>query len=86
MIRNSDSTPNAWENRLKSVMEEKQMNACRDRVFSWESRSLFDDLGPCEYAWIRQRSYEARECAFPGGYEELKRKVLSQVWTVWLRT
>ena len=78
MIRYSDCASNAWEDRLKSVMEEMKMNACRDRVFSWGSRSLFEDLGPLEYAGIRQRSYEARERVFTGDPEELKARVLSQ--------
>ncbi len=78
MIRYSDCAPNVWEARLKSVIEEKQMNACRDRVFSWGSRGLFDDLGPLEYAGVRQRSYEARERAFIGSSEQLKAKVLSR--------
>lgn len=79
MIRYSDRASNAWEDRLKSVIEEKQMDACRDRVFAWGSRSLFDDLGPLEYAMLRQRSYESGERAFAGGPEELRKKVLSRV-------
>ena len=78
MIRYSDCVSSAWEDRLKSVIEERQMNACRDRVFSCECRSLFDDLGPLEYAVIRQRSYEAQERAFACSAEELRTKVLSQ--------
>ena len=78
MIRYSDCASGAWEDRLKSVIEEKQMNACRDRVLSWGTRGLFDDLGPVEYAMIRQRSYDIRERALAGGIEELRAKVLSR--------
>ena len=66
MIRYSECASGAWEDRLKSVIEEKQMNACRDRVLSWGTRGLFDDLGPVEYAMIRQRSYDIRERALAG--------------------
>ncbi|MBR6705525.1 MAG: hypothetical protein IKI84_02445 [Clostridia bacterium] len=78
MIRYSGCASSAWEDRLKSVLEEKQMNACRDRVFSWGSRSLFDDIGALEYAMIRQRSYEAGERAITCGPEKLRTRVLSQ--------
>ncbi len=78
MIRYSDSVCGAWEDHLQSVMEEKQLNACRDRLLSGESRSLFEDLGPQEFRKLWQGSYDARESAFSADISALQKTVLER--------
>ena len=77
MIRYTLPFTGNWEDCLKSVIEDKQMEACRQRLLQWEGRGLFDDPGRFETDALRRRSYYAREGAVFSSPDELRGRVLA---------
>ncbi len=79
MIRYKDNDSSLWEDHLKSVNEDKQLEACRNRLLAWDGRSLFDEIGSQEFRQLRQRSYDAREKgALSFGPEKLRQAVIGR--------
>ncbi len=56
-----DPKGNCWEEQLSSVLTQKQLEACEDRIAAYPPRSIFDDLSLTEWKQLRALSYLAFE-------------------------
>ena len=64
-----------WRDRVQSILVDEQLEACRDRLLSFDERGIFDDLSPLETELLFSRSYYASE-GHKLSLEELRSKVL----------
>ena len=67
-----------WSERVQSELIGEQMDACRDRLYACDDRSIFDDLSPRETEELFFRSYYASEGKHLG-LEDMREKVLSNL-------
>ena len=67
-----------WSERVQSELIAEQMDACRDRLYDCDDRSVFDDLSPLETEGLFFRSYYASE-GKRMGLEALRESVLADL-------
>ena len=80
MFRTNVCRVERWTDKTMSVMRERQLEACQDRLYRCPAAGVFDTLCEDEYRHIFLFSYYAQEMrSRVPGQEELKQTVLARV-------